>query len=121
MLRSFLLRSPSSQGNWPSIIAKRCPTKKLKSISDTTGSSMTTNVIKAGIKYAITPSSLGRDLGYETEKNDCFVQAMRHVTGVPYRDAHGFVSAQFNRRHRKGTFAVVARMQNIVTNSILIF
>ncbi len=81
----------------------------------------TSAISKAGIKYAVTPSSLARDPGYETETRDCFVQAVMYATGVPYRDAHTFVSLQFARKHRKGTCHVKARMLEIVREQSTIF
>ena len=78
-------------------------------------------ISKGGIKYEVIPSSLGRDPGFETEYRDCFVQAMRHVTGVPYRDAHKFVSLQFARKHRRGTTHVKERMTKISVEESTIY
>ncbi len=58
--------------------------------------------IKGGIKFNITRSSEKRDPGFETERNDCVVRALQEVTGVPYRDAHAYVSREFKRKQRRG-------------------
>ncbi len=82
---------------------------------------MTQTISKAGVKYAITRSAELRDAGYENETRDCFVQAVKYVTGVPYRDAHAFVAVQFNRKARKGTCHVKSRMQRAAINQETIF
>lgn len=80
-----------------------------------------TIISKAGIKYSITRSSELRDAGYETETRDCFVQALKHVTGVPYRDAHAFTASKFNRKMRKGTCHVQSTMQRMAIQAELVF
>ena len=62
-----------------------------------------------------------RDMGFETETNDCFVHALAAVTGVPYRDAHAFVASRFDRKPRKGTFGVEARMMGIQQRKDYVF
>jgi hypothetical protein len=66
-----------------------------------------TTISKGGIKYNV---SRERDAGFENESRDCFVHALRHATGVPYRDAHAFVADHFKRKLRKGTFKVRSSM-----------
>lgn len=61
-----------------------------------------------------------RDAGFETETKDCFVQALMHATGVPYRDAHAAAAEKFNRPTRKGTM-VDGHMRHIVANKTTLF
>ena len=60
-------------------------------------------ISKGGIKYSIEDDSVVRGEGFEHESLDCFVRAVKHATGVPYRDAHAHVAQHFNRIDRKGT------------------
>ena len=55
-------------------------------------------LLKSGVRVTMDRT---RDEGFETETNDCFVHAIKAATGVPYRDAHAFVAARFNRAPRK--------------------
>jgi hypothetical protein len=55
---------------------------------------------RGGLKMVV---NRDRDAGFENETNDCFVHALRHVLGVPYRDAHAFTASQFGRKPRGGT------------------
>jgi hypothetical protein len=45
--------------------------------------------------------STERDEGFDHEKGDCTVFALKHATGVPYRDAHQFL-ARAGRMDRRG-------------------
>ncbi len=76
---------------------------------------------KDGVMYAIKPSRLGRDPGYESENRDCFVQAIQCVTGVPYRDAHAFTALHFARKTGKGTCFVDLHMKAIAEKQETIF
>lgn len=76
-----------------------------------------TNTIKGGIKMAI---GTERDPGFEHETRDCFVLALKHVTGVPYRDAHFAAASRFNRPARKGT-TVDGYMRQIIDNKTTLF
>lgn len=49
-------------------------------------------------------STTPRDPGFEHETNDCAVQAIAAVTGVPYRDAHAWCKRVLGREDRQGTF-----------------
>lgn len=60
-------------------------------------------ISKDGIKYNVIKS---RGIGYENETRDCFVRAVQAVTGVPYSDAHTYVSRVYGRKERKGTYKV---------------
>jgi hypothetical protein len=62
-----------------------------------------------------------RDIGFETETNDCMVRSIQAVTGVPYRDAHAFVAKRFNRKPRKGTRNVDIVMRDIAKNHETIY
>jgi hypothetical protein len=53
------------------------------------------------------------DAGFEHESRDCFVHAIRFVTGVPYRDAHEFVRTHFGRVDGKSTMGVDSGLQRI--------
>jgi hypothetical protein len=84
---------------------------------------MTTKEItrKGGIRMAITSSSLMRDAGFAHETNDCFVQALQVVLGVPYRDAHGLVKTVWKRNDAKGTYGVAAGMHRVATAQTTLF
>jgi hypothetical protein len=62
-----------------------------------------------------------RDEGFEAENNDCFVKAVQAVTGVPYRDAHAFVSRRFARKNGHSTPEVPERMRDIATKAETIY
>lgn len=65
--------------------------------------------------------------GYELSKlakyetNDCVVLAMSSSLGIPYEDAHKFVSEKFGRKPRKGTPDFIYKMDQSAYKKEVIF
>ena len=78
----------------------------------------TPKLLRAGIKSVHMTS---RDIGYETETNDCAVKALQAVTGVPYRDAHSFAEKTFGRKFRRGTQRWELELNRIAQNKTYIY
>jgi hypothetical protein len=57
--------------------------------------------IKGGIRFEVNKADTVRGEAYAHEHNDCTVRAIKHLTGVPYSDAHT-MCARLGRRPRKG-------------------
>ena len=72
--------------------------------------------MKEEIKVAIRFASHGIK-GYndsaiaQGETNDCFVRTIAAAMEVDYDTAHAYVAEKFNRKPRKGTFAVLPRLR----------
>jgi len=75
-------------------------------------------VLKSGVRVTIDRT---RDEGFEHETNDCFVRAVHQATGVPYRDAHAFVRARFDRVSGRGTIAVAQHMARMAQSKCTIY
>ena len=75
-------------------------------------------ILKQGVRYC---KSGAKDAGFETETNDCFVHAIKHVAGVPYRDAHAYVTKRYGRKPRKATYNVVNITAEIATRMELVY